>query len=173
VNLFLRATLQATLLMTAICLFGCDSSTEMADESQPPPAIAASNNAAGLVTAEKAWIRATAPLQTVSGAFMTLANNSATDYSLDSVSFDGASAVEIHETSMVDGKMRMRQVNQIDIPANGTAELKPGSYHIMLIGLEKDLKAGTTETLTLTFSDGSRKTVEALVGDSGEQHTHE
>jgi copper(I)-binding protein len=34
----------------------------------------------------------------------------------------------------------------------------------MLIGLEKDMVAGETETLTLTFSDDSQKTVEALVG---------
>ncbi len=171
--LFVRVTLQAILLTMTIGLFGCDSSTETVDESKPPLTAAVSDDAAGLITVEKAWIRATAPLQTVSGAFMTLVNNSATDYSLVSVSFGGAGAVEIHETSMVDGKMRMRQVNQIDIPANGHAELKPGSFHIMLIGLEKAMKAGVTETLTLTFSDGSQKTVDALVGNSGEQHTHE
>ena len=101
---------------------------------------------------------------------MTLVNNSATAYALTSVSFSGASTVEIHETSMNGDMMRMRKVSQIDIPANGSAELKPGSYHIMLIGLEKELKAGTTETLTLTFSDDSQKTVEALVGTLSEKH---
>ena len=167
-NLFVRTTLKAFLLTMTIGLFGCDSSTETADESQSPPMTAVSYDAAGIITVEKAWIRATAPLQTVSGAFMTLINNSVTAYSLVSVSFGGAGVVEMHETSMVDGKMRMRQVNQIDIPANGSAELKPGSYHIMLIGLEKAMEPGARETLTLTFSDGSQKTVEALVGNAGE-----
>ena len=104
---------------------------------------------------------------------MTLVNNSATAYALTSVSSSGASMVEIHETSMNGDMMRMRKVSHIDIPANGSAELKPGSYHIMLMGLEKELKAGTTETLTLTFSDDSQKTVEALVGSLSEKHTHE
>ena len=99
---------------------------------------------------------------------MTLINNSETAYALRSVGFSGASTVEIHETSMNEGMMRMRKVSHIDIPANGSAELKPGSYHIMLIGLEKELKAGTAETLTLTFSDDSQKTVEALVGTLSE-----
>lgn len=99
---------------------------------------------------------------------MTLVNNSETAYVLTSVSFSGASVVEIHETSISDGMMRMRKVSHIDIPANGSAELKPGSYHIMLIGLEKEMKAGTAETLTLTFSDDSQKTVEALVDTLGE-----
>lgn len=173
VNLYLRATLQAILFLTTIGLFGCDSSTETADESKSPLTAVVSNDAAGLITVDKAWIRATAPLQTVSGAFMTLVNNSATAYSLVSVSFAGAGAVEIHETSMVDGKMRMRQVDQIEIPSNGSAALKPGSYHIMLIGLERAMEPGARETLALTFSDGSQKTVEAVVGNSGEQHTHE
>ena len=104
---------------------------------------------------------------------MTLVNNSATAYALASVSFNGASTVEIHETSMNGDMMRMRKVSQIDIPANGSAELKPGSYHIMLIGLEKELKAGTTETLTLRFSDDSQKEVEAVVDTLSEHHTHE
>lgn len=167
-NPFLRAIFQAILLMTAIGLLGCDSSTETVDDSNPPAAAVVSNNAAGIITVDKAWIRATAPGQTVSGAFMTLVNNSATAYSLVSVSFGGAGVVEIHETSMVDGIMRMRKVDQVDIPANGSAELKPGSFHIMLIGLEKAMETGTTGSLTLTFSDGSQKTVEALVGTSGE-----
>lgn len=167
-NLFLRPGLQAFLLLTTIGLFGCDISTGTVDENKSPLTADVSNNAAGLITVDKAWIRATAPLQTVSGAFMTLVNNSATDYSLVSVGFDGAGVVEIHETSMVEGKMRMRQVDHIDIPANSTAELKPGSYHIMLIGLEKAMNAGAAETLTLTFSDGSQKTIEAMVSTSGE-----
>ena len=154
--------------MTTIGLIGCDSSTETLDVSKPPATPVVSKNAAGFITVDKPWIRATAPGQTVSGAFMTLVNNSATDYSLNSVSYSGASVVEIHETSMVDGVMRMRKVNHVDIPANGSAELKPGSFHIMLIGLEKAMEAGTIETLTLTFSDESQKTVEALVGNSGE-----
>lgn len=167
-NPFVRAIMQATLLTTTIGLFACDSSTETANTSKPLTTAIVSANAAGLITVNKPWIRATAPGQTVSGAFMTLVNNSATPYALTSVGFSGASTVEIHETSMADGMMRMRKLSHIDIPANGSAELKPGSYHIMLIGLEKEMKAGTDETLTLTFSDDSQKTVEALVGTLSE-----
>ena len=158
---FPRSILQATLLIATMGLFACD-------KNQAPAEANVATNAAGSITADKPRIRATAPGQTVSGAFMTLVNSSATAYTLTSVSFSGASAVEIHETSMNEGRMRMRQVSDIEIPANGSVDLKPGSYHIMLIGLEKDMKAGAVETLTLTFSDGSQKTVEALVGTLSE-----
>lgn len=165
---FLRAIMPAIILTTTIGLYACDKSTETADNSNLSTTDIVSTNAAELITISEPRIRATAPGQTVSGAFMTLVNNSETAYVLTSVSFSGASVVEIHETSISDGMMRMRKVSHIDIPANGSAELKPGSYHIMLIGLEKEMKAGTAETLTLTFSDDSQKTVEALVDTLGE-----
>jgi copper(I)-binding protein len=167
-NPFLRAMMPAILLTTTIGLSACDNSTQTANNSKPLTTAIVSTNAAELVTVSKPRIRATAPGQTVSGAFMTLVNSSETAYALTSVSFSGASVVEIHETSMNEDMMRMRKVSHIDIPANGSVELKPGSYHIMLIGLEKEMKAGTTETLTLTFSDDSQKTVEALVGTLSE-----
>ena len=99
---------------------------------------------------------------------MTLVNTSSIPYALISVSFNAAGMVELHETSMNGKMMQMRRISQIDIPANGSIELKPGSYHVMLMGLDKGLTAGTTETLTLTFSDNSQKTVEASVGDLSE-----
>ncbi|MBT8076712.1 MAG: copper chaperone PCu(A)C [Gammaproteobacteria bacterium] len=162
-NSFLRAIMQAILLTATIGLFACDSSTVTTTDNQPSAAADVATNVAESITVNMPRIRATAPGQSVTGAFMTLVNNSATASALISVSFDGASTVEVHETSMNEGRMRMQKVSQIDIPANGSAELKPGSYHVMLIGLEKDMQAGTVENLTLTFSDGSQKTVEALV----------
>ena len=167
-KLFLRTTLQVTLLTILIGLFGCDRSTETALTSEPLATDTVSEKAAEIITVDKPWIRATAPGQTVSGAFMTLVNGSATAYALSGVGFSGAGTVEIHQTSMTDGVMRMRKVSHIDIPANGSAELKPGSFHIMLIGLEKELKAGTVESLTLTFSDDSQKTIKTPVGAPGE-----
>jgi len=167
-NPFLRTMMPAILLATTIGLYACDNSTETTNTSKPPTTAIVSTNAAELITVSEPRIRATAPGQTVSGAFMTLVNNSATAFALTSVSFRDASTVEIHETSMKEGMMRMRKVSHIDIPANGAAELKPGSYHIMLMGLEKEMKAGTTETLILTFSDDSQITIDAQVGTLSE-----
>ncbi|MFC1702638.1 copper chaperone PCu(A)C [Pseudomonadota bacterium] len=59
---------------------------------------------------------------------MTLANASSTPYALTSVSFNAAGMVELHETSMNGKMMQMRRISQIDIPANGSVELKPGIH---------------------------------------------
>lgn len=160
---FLRTALQTLYITAAMGLFGSIAYAGKPVEQQQPASTGTPKNAATLVGMESAWIRPTAPGQTVSGAFMKLTNPSGVDYALTSVEYADADVVEIHETSMANGMMKMRQVEQVEIPANGTAELKPGSYHIMLIGLKKNLEAGSTETLVLVYSDGSRKFVEVPV----------
>ena len=161
-DFFTRTLITLILFITIMGLGACDNNSGRVNSTAPP---AAAENAAEAITITKAYIRATAPGQKVSGAFMTLANASSIPYALTSVSFNAAGMVELHETSMSGKMMQMRRISQVDIPANGSVELKPGSYHVMLMGLDKGLTAGTTETLTLTFSDNSQKTLEALVGD--------
>ena len=64
------------------------------------------------------------------------------------------------------GMMGMQPVARVEIPAGGSLQLKPGSYHVMLIGLVKDLKAGDTIDLTLKFERAGAITVKAQVRES-------
>lgn len=59
--------------------------------------------------------------------------------------------VELHTMEEKDGVMSMHPVEAIDVPANGSAELKPGGFHVMFIGLTRDLNVGEQVTVTLTF----------------------
>jgi copper(I)-binding protein len=59
--------------------------------------------------------------------------------------------------------MEMRQVDEIKIPAHGETVLKPGGYHIMLIGLTRKIKAGDLVDLTLEFNNDKQQTVKAEV----------
>lgn len=163
----LRTLLPLSLLAISLGLSACNSGAETATTkpADAPATAATPVSAANAISVRNPRIRATAPGQMVSAAFMTLVNTSATPYALTSASFDSAGMVEIHETSMKGDMMQMNQVSQIDIPANSSAELKPGGYHVMLMGLKKELVAGTTATITLTFSDNTHTTVEATVGD--------
>lgn len=170
VNLTLRNALFLILIITGVSSFTHLASAETTGKNQAASSVETTRNAAVSVDARDPWIRPTAPGQGVTGAFMTLINHSSMDYSLTGVGFDGASSVEIHETSMSDGRMRMRMVDRVDIPANGSAELKPGGYHIMLIGLEKNLEPGSEQALVLSFSDGSKKTIKAKVRSMGDSH---
>jgi copper(I)-binding protein len=77
---------------------------------------------------------------------------------------DVAAVVEIHE-SRVEGEV-MRMVflpDGLEIPPQGEVSLKPGSYHLMLIGLQRDLNDGDTLTMVLEFEKSGTVTVEAEV----------
>jgi periplasmic copper chaperone A len=99
----------------------------------------------------------------VTGAFMLIKNPTGQDDMLLSASSDAAAEVQIHQTSMSGGVMSMSEVFGIEIPAGRQAELKPGGYHIMLIGLKEELKAGQTVTLRLVFQNAGEVVVEAEV----------
>lgn len=112
------------------------------------------------ITVKDAWVRATVPQQKATGAFMQL--QSAKDTRLVSASSPISPNVEVHEMSMQDNTMKMRQVPAVELPAGKTVELKPGGYHVMLLNLPRPIKEGETVPLTLTFESkaGERETVE-------------
>jgi copper(I)-binding protein len=104
------------------------------------------------------------PAGGTSAVYMTIANGGGADDRLLSASSDAAETVELHETTMTDNVMRMAPVEGgILVPARGRAELKPAGLHVMLIGLTRDLKAGDTVRLTLTFERAGSMEIEAPV----------
>ena len=64
------------------------------------------------------------------------------------------------------GMMGMQPVARVEIAAGGSLQLKPGGYHVMLIGLVKDLKAGDTIDVTFRFERAGEITVKAQVRES-------
>lgn len=89
-----------------------------------------------------------------SAAYMYITNASGED-TLISAQSTVAKSVELHTVIKGDdGMMKMRPVEGgINIPAQGNQTLKPGSYHVMLIGLNNDLKAGDSFEVELTFAN--------------------
>lgn len=106
------------------------------------------------------WVRATVPQQQASGAFMKLTAPKGTR--LVEARSPVAGVVEIHEMAMDGNVMRMRAITGLDLPAGRAVELKPGGWHVMLMGLKQTLNAGDTVPITLVFEnpDRSRETVE-------------
>lgn len=115
------------------------------------------------VTVEDAWVRATVPQQNGTGAFMKLTSEA--DAELVQADSPVAKHVEVHEMVMENHVMKMREVPAVALPAGKTVELKPGSYHIMLIDLHAQVKEGEKVPLTLTFkgADGKTSTLDLQV----------
>jgi periplasmic copper chaperone A len=57
----------------------------------------------------------------------------------------------------------MRPLPKFDVPSGGKLEMKPGSYHLMLLGLKQDLKPGEIVKVELTFEKAGQMAVEAPV----------
>ncbi|MFW1677190.1 copper chaperone PCu(A)C [Pontibacter sp. JAM-7] len=125
------------------------------------------------IESNHAYARATPPGQTNSAAFVTLTNHTDTALQLTSAESTVTGSVELHEHQHDNGVMRMRQISAIDLPAGGQVSLQPGGYHIMLIGLQQPLIAGSEIGMTLHFSDGSVKNLVMPVQMPGTpQHKH-
>ncbi|MDI3341239.1 MAG: copper chaperone PCu(A)C [Sphaerobacter sp.] len=99
-----------------------------------------------------------------SAIFLTISNHGREADRLVGVTTDLAKTVEIHRSSIdASGVMRMEPIPGVDIPAGGTAELKPGAEHIMLIGLTRELKVGDRFPATLRFERAGEVTIEVEV----------
>ena len=103
------------------------------------------------VKIEGAWARATVQGQQATGAFMKLTAPQNTR--LVAVTTPIAGVAEIHEMKMDGGVMKMRAVNGLELPAQQAVELKPGSYHLMLMDLKSPLLKDSSIAMTLTFKD--------------------
>jgi copper(I)-binding protein len=123
------------------------------------------------VSVSEPWVRGTVPPQKATGAFMKL--TSKTDAALVAAASPAAKQVEIHEMAMVNNVMRMRPIPELALPAGKVVELKPGGYHVMLMGLDHQLKKGDVVPITLTIrgKDGKTQTVE-VKADVRELSTH-
>lgn len=138
-----------------------------------PIVSAAHHESKGLMIHEP-YVRATPPNAPTSAAFMHIMNGSDKDRAIVSATTPAAGRVELH-TVITEGEvMKMRQVNTIEIPANGDVSLKPGGLHIMLFDLKQALKEGESVDINLTFANGDKKTVKAPIKKvmSGMKHKH-
>ena len=105
------------------------------------------------VKVEGAWARATVQGQKGTGAFMNI--TAAQSTRLVGVSTPVAGVAEVHEMKMEGDVMKMRAVPALDLPAGKTVQLKPGSYHLMLMDLKAPLLKDSTVPVTLRFKNAA------------------
>ncbi|PIE40549.1 MAG: hypothetical protein CSA51_00200 [Gammaproteobacteria bacterium] len=143
-SVFTTAALTATLLLGA-----CSSDDQHAGHSA--------------VTLQHCTIQETIPGAKATGAFLTISKSGDAPLALVAAQAPTiTNHVEIHEMVMGDGTMRMQKIPEYPLAA-GDNVFKKGSYHIMLMSLEKTLSPGETYPLTLIFSDGNKHSCAAVV----------
>lgn len=100
---------------------------------------------------DDAWVRATVAGQPSTGAFMHI--TSSTDSKLVEVRSPVARTVQIHESKMQNDVMSMQPVAAVALPAGKSVAIEPEGYHVMLIDLVNQVKAGDQVPLTLIVED--------------------
>ena len=119
---------------------------------------------AGSIEIKHPWSRATPKGSEVAGGYMTLINTGSQPDRLIGGSTPAAGKFEIHEMSMDGGVMKMRPVpNGIEIKPGQTVEFKPGSNHLMFVGLKKPIEKGKRIKGTLQFEKAGTVEIEYAV----------
>lgn len=176
-----RATALATALALGLAACG-GSSNNSADDAASDSTLATS---ATSVVVGKQWARASAMATTMGAAYMDITATGGDELVSASVDASVAESVELHEvvpadgdhssgdhssmgsdsTMAMSGEMKMQEVEKIMLPAGETVSLKPGGYHVMLMGLAKPLEVGTSISMTLTFATAGDITIDVPVLD--------
>ncbi len=118
--------------------------------------------------------RATLPGMSTSAAYMTIRNSGQKPAQIEALASPVALRTELHTTQMSDGMMVMRRVDNLQIGPGEAVELKPGGYHIMLMGLKQPIAADSEIPVIITFDNGEQITVMARAGHdvSGQHMAH-
>ena len=126
------------------------------------------------VTVTDPWVRGTVAQQRATGAFMKL---TAPDGArLVEARSPVAGVVEIHEMTMDNNVMRMRQIPVLELPAGKAVELKPGGFHVMLMDLKSALPKDSMVPVTLLLKNAqgveSRVELKLPVATGAMAHKH-
>jgi len=136
----------------------------------------AAQSYASEITVTDAWARETAPGQ--ENGSVGLLITSQNDARLISVETTAAASAEIHTMTMDNGVMKMRQLENLPLPARQAVSLGPGGDHLMLFGIKQPLKAGGKVPLSLTVQFADKRIekikINALIKPltSAREHPH-
>jgi copper(I)-binding protein len=116
------------------------------------------------------WARATPKGASVGGGYMKITNTGTAPDRLVGGSTDICRRFEVHEMKMEGGVMKMRPLaDGIEIKPGQTVTLDPSGYHVMLVGLNKQLMQGDHFKATLEFATAGKVDVDFTVEGIGAQ----
>jgi|ETN02SMinimDraft_4_1059925.scaffolds.fasta_scaffold24873_3 hypothetical protein len=98
----------------------------------------------GHITVTEAWVRVGPTNAKTMAAYATIMNHSSVSTELKRITAEGFGEAQIHKTTMKGSIAMMEKFNSLTLLKNQTLELKPGSWHIMLMNPEVVPQQGET-----------------------------
>lgn len=127
-------------LLFCTALVGCALSPACARECAPQ--------------VREGWVRLLPGGMPMQAGFGRIENNCAVPVTIVAARSPAYGSVELHETRTVEGVSRMRAVPELRIAPDGSAVLKPGGLHLMLMQPRKPLKAGSKVAIEFELQNG-------------------
>ncbi|NDH60174.1 MAG: copper chaperone PCu(A)C [Alphaproteobacteria bacterium] len=128
----------------------------------------------GTLEISQPWTRATPATAQSAGGFLTVTNKGTTPDRLIAAQSSVSAKVEVHEMRMDGNVMKMRELEKgLEIAPGATVMLKPGSYHIMFMGLKAPIAKDSMVPVTLVFEKAGSIEVElkaAAIGAAAATH---
>lgn len=100
------------------------------------------------------WIRLMPGGMPMQAGFGRIDNACAMPATIVSASSPAYGSVELHESKVVDGVNRMREIPELRIAPDGAAVLQPGGLHLMLMQPKATLKPGSRVAVVFKLKDG-------------------
>ncbi|WP_448134826.1 copper chaperone PCu(A)C [Stenotrophomonas rhizophila] len=108
------------------------------------------------VSVREGWVRLPPGPMPMAAGYGTIRNDCRSTVVVVGAGSKAFGDVSLHETTLVEGISRMREVKRLPIAAGATVELKPGGLHLMLMQPEVTLKEGAALPLRLSLEDGRK-----------------
>jgi len=109
--------------------------------------------AAAPLRIETPWLRESPPAAKTGAGYALVRNPGSREDRLIGGTTPVADRVEVHSMTIDGGIMRMRPVaGGLAVQAGGAVLLRPGSYHLMLMGLKRPLRRGEIVEIRLRFA---------------------
>ena len=99
------------------------------------------------------WIREPPPVSRVAAGYVSITNSGTQEIAISTIDSSCCEHVMIHETVIKNDKARMVHRKNLTVPANAEVTLAPLGTHMMLMGVQSELREGDELTLTFTCSD--------------------
>ena len=114
------------------------------------------------VVATDVIVMETMPGMKMTAGYMTLRNNTNRDIVVTHVTSPQFDAVELHETIVEDDIAKMREISELQVPANGHVTLQRGGKHMMLMR-----PTGEDDAVTLQVWSGDTMLLSVETGYTG------
>lgn len=117
----------------------------------------------GDIQIQDPWVQAAPPGAKVLAGYLEIKNTGKKQRVLTGASSPAFGQIGIHRTVMHGDMAHMEHLNELPIPPNASVVFQPGGLHFMLMDAKKSLHVGDQVSMTLTFSNGEKISVTAIV----------